>query len=61
MPIVQQASWDAGPICKGMMTWKLLALIGVQTPNRPARSKSLNPLHYPDPYFEFKLLQVFLA
>jgi hypothetical protein len=46
VPIVQEAGWAPGPV------WtcaKYLAPTGIRLPDRPARSKSLYRLIYPDP------------
>jgi hypothetical protein len=40
--IVQDAAWASGPIWTGEEN---LAPTGVRTPNRPARSESLIPVH----------------
>ena len=46
VPIVQQVGWDPGPV------WTCaenLALTGIRSPDRPARSESLYRLSYPGP------------
>jgi len=47
VPIVQEARCDTGPEWKSVEKRKNLGLTGVQTPNGPAGSVSLHPLHYP--------------
>ena len=43
-PILQEAGWDPGPVWTGAEN---LAHIGIRSPDRPARSKSLYRLSYP--------------
>jgi hypothetical protein len=43
VPIVQEAGWDAGPVWTGAEN---LAPTGIRSPDRPARSQSLNGLSY---------------
>jgi len=38
-PIIQEAAWTPGPILTGVEN---LAPTGIQSPDRPARSESLN-------------------
>jgi len=46
VPIVQEAGWAPAPVWTGAEN---LALTGIRSPDRPARSKSLYRLSYPDP------------
>ena len=46
VPIVQETGWAPGPVCTGAEN---LALTGIRSPNRPARSESLYRLSYPGP------------
>ena len=46
VPIVQEAGWAAGPVWTGAEN---LALTGIRSPDRPARSESLYRLSYPGP------------
>ena len=43
--IVQKAGWAPGPVWTGAEN---LALTGIRSPDRPARSQSLYRLRYPD-------------
>jgi hypothetical protein len=44
VPIVQEPGWAPGPVWTGAEN---LALAGIWSPDRPARSQSLNRLNYP--------------
>jgi hypothetical protein len=44
VPIVQEAGWTPGPVWTGAEN---LALTGIPSPDRPARSQSLYRLRYP--------------
>jgi len=44
VPIVQEAGWAPGPVWTGAEN---LALAGIRSPDRPARSQSLYRLSYP--------------
>ena len=44
VPIVQEAGWAPGTVWTGEET---LALTGIRSPDRPARSQSLYRLRYP--------------
>ena len=44
VPIVQEALWAPGPVWTGA---EKLALTGIRSPDRPARSQSLYRLRYP--------------
>jgi len=44
VPIVQEAGWASGPVWIGAEN---LATTGIRSPDRPARSESLNRLSYP--------------
>ena len=44
VPIVLEAGWAPGPVWTGA---EILALTGIRSPDRPARSQSLYRLHYP--------------
>ena len=44
VPIVQEAEWAPGPVWTGV---EFLALTGIRSPDRPARSESLYRLSYP--------------
>jgi len=46
VPIVQEAGWASGTVWIGA---KKLALTGIRSPDRPARSESLYRLRYPAP------------
>jgi hypothetical protein len=46
VPNVQEAGWAPGPVWKGAEN---LALTGIRSPDRPARSESLYRLCYPGP------------
>jgi hypothetical protein len=43
VPIVQEAGWDPGPVWTGAEN---LALTGIRSPDRPARSQTLYRLRY---------------
>jgi hypothetical protein len=45
VPFVQKAGWAPGPVWTGAEN---LALTGIRSPDRPARSQSLYRLSYPD-------------
>jgi len=47
VPIVQEAGWAPGPAWAGV---KNLAPTGIRSPDRPARSQSLDRLSYPGPH-----------
>ena len=44
--VVQEAGWIPGPVWTGVEN---LALTGIRSPDRPARSESLYRLSYPGP------------
>ena len=46
VPVVQEAGWAQGPVWTGAEN---LALTGIRSPDRPARSESLYRLSYPGP------------
>ena len=46
VPIVQEAEWATGLVQRGAEN---LASTGIQSPDRPACSKSLHQLRYPGP------------
>jgi len=46
VPILQEAGWAPGPVWTGAEN---LSPTGILSPDRPARSKSLYQLRYPDP------------
>jgi hypothetical protein len=48
VPVVQEAGWAPGPVWTAAEN---LALTGIRSPDRPARSESLYRLRYPDPGF----------
>jgi hypothetical protein len=49
LPIVQEAGWAPGPVWTGEES---VALTGIPSPDRPARSESLYRLSYADPLKE---------
>ena len=49
VPIVQEAGQASGPVWTGSEN---LELTGIRSPDRPARSESLNRLRYPVPHRE---------
>ena len=49
VPIVQEAGWAPGPVWTGEVN---LALTGIRSPGRPARSESLYRVSYPGPLKE---------
>jgi hypothetical protein len=62
LPIVQEAGWAPGPVWTAA---EKLALTGIQSPDRPARSESLYRLRYPDPLFQtginLNYIRIFLS
>jgi hypothetical protein len=48
VPIVLEAEWAPGPVWTGAGN---LALTGIPSPDRPARSESVYRLRYPGPLF----------
>jgi len=51
VPIIQEAGWAPGPVWTSAEN---LALTGIRTPGRPARSQSLYRLNYPGPHVLLK-------
>ena len=57
VPIVQEAGWAPGPV------WTVaenLTPTGIRSPDRPARSESLQRLRYPGPHFHVCMSKSFL-
>jgi hypothetical protein len=54
VPIVEEAGWAPGPV---WARWENVALTGIRSPDRPARSESLYRLRYPGSFNYVKQLR----
>ena len=58
VPIVQKAEWTPGPVWTRAEN---LAPTGIRSPDRPARSESLNRLSYPGPLGTANIILIFFT
>ena len=58
VPTVQEAGWAPGPVWTGA---EILALTGIRSPDRQARSQSLYRLSYPAHYMPYTAVIMWLS